>query len=462
MKNGLIWENGVPIYYRNDQPVHAGVVKVGNDIYYISSGGRAVKGEHIVHREMSNGILKRGTYTFGEDYRLVKGSYVAPSDGKSQKNQKKKSPKRLVVILSLILMTVLMVVICAEFISELKAEEGDGLSDNQLFEQASKTVFLPNFDDEVATSSEYARSVYYGDQTMSQAAARDDSPYVPVKFEYRLVQCTGTLTVSENADLSQGTEYDLLSGSHVLELQNLESNATYYYQANIDDTSYNGYFRTAEGTRFLSIPGLVNTRDIGGYKNQDGKTVKQGMIIRGSEADGLVVPNYFVPFGDIYNVSQTFRFAHEMDLRASAIYSGNYLSRLGDDVTHQFYEAPQYGQIFSDYYKASLQKIFCNLADVNNYPMYLHCTHGADRTGTIIFLLQGILNMSEEEMIREYQRTGFTYPEYAGSEQMNVIIEGGEAYEGDTLQEKIVSFLVTEIGVTQTEVDAIRNILLED
>jgi hypothetical protein len=96
MTDGLQIVDGQAIYYRDGKPCHAGAVRIKGSVYYISADGKAVRGQHVVHGTMGNGILKRGTYTFGEDYKLVKGSYIPPAKQKTLLN---KEIRKLLVLI---------------------------------------------------------------------------------------------------------------------------------------------------------------------------------------------------------------------------------------------------------------------------------------------------------------------------------------------------------------------------
>ena len=460
MKNGLINENGILRYYKDDEPVHAGVIKDNDAIYYIGKDGIAVTGKHIIHYEMTNGLLERGTYTFGEDGKMIDGSYIPPKKKKRKFNLKrqikrwlkKKTHKKICSFM----IAITLLLLCATIILD---NIDISIDPNHDVAQQNGEIELPTFTNDVYLCSKGAQSLYYGEVTVTEAA-RYGSPYVPFIFEYNLKGSDGLLMLSENEDMSGSLEFFMSKNRHSLLIDNLKTSTKYYYTVIVNGKKYNGIFQTARSTRFIDIDGIYNTRDIGGYINLDGKTIKQGMIIRGTELDGLVEYGYRLTEAGKQTI-QSFGFVYDMDLRAESIFMGTYVSPIGSEVRHKFYTAPQYGQIFSSAYKQSLRQIFFDMANPANYPMYMHCSYGQDRTGTIVFLLQGVLNVSEEQMIREYQMTGFHVSSFSESNRMEIIIDGLSSQDGDTLQEKIVNFLINDIGVTQEEIDSIRNILLQ-
>lgn len=471
MKNGLMYEHDQLVYYKNDLRYHAGVIKVDGDIYYIGTKGRAVKGRHIVHKEMCNGILKRGIYTFGDDYKLVKGSYERPKKARtSTKPTKLKKPGRFAKLskqwsreelIGLSAAAVFLVILIGAALTvdyvqnrpgQEKIDHGAVVDNN-----AVRDAF---FDAEVLLCSTSAKQLYDNEITAEMAVTAGE-PYRPLVANYYITNTTGVLCIGEDEDLLDGREYILTSGSKAVTIDNLKTGTAYYYKLTTPDDEYRGTFQTAASTRFVNLPGVKNTRDIGGYVNQDGKTVKQGLLIRGTEIDGLVHQNLILATDSVQEVQDTFGFVYDFDLRAPDIYSGIFRSRLGEGVGHSFYNSPQYGGIFNKATQPNLRRIFADLADADKYPMYFHCSHGADRAGTIVFLLQGILNMSQEDMLREYCLTGYFRQDCAVPTAMEVVVNGLQPYAGDTLAEKVVTFLKEAVGVTQQQIDSIRAIFLE-
>ncbi|MBQ4121755.1 MAG: tyrosine-protein phosphatase [Clostridia bacterium] len=459
MKNGLIEENGKLVYYVNDKPVHAGLIKIDGDIYYIGTGGIAVTGKHTIHTSMANGLLKHGVYTFGADGKLKKGSYVPLKKG-THKRRSHFKPKKQLLILGAFLLIALVFVILGFAIDEFGNPDMPVQTTESSAPDEEIKIDLPELSEEAVLVSQGALDAYHGKLSIWEARAYGD-PYRPFVFEYDLYGKSGVLYYSENADLSNAVQVALDGNKRSLEIDNLKTGTEYYYKVSVEGKDFTGSFKTAASTRFVKIEGLNNARDIGGYTTLDGKTIKQGMIIRGAEYDGLVESTYQLSKESLTYMQDTFGFAYDMDLRNADIFTGEYTSYLGKDVRHAFYTAPKYGEIFDASYKDSLNRIFSDLAKEENYPMYLHCTYGADRTGTIVFLLQAVLNMSEEEITREYQRTGFSDAGYAASEKYDIILSGLAGKAGNTLQEKTIRFLIDDIGITEEQIDSIQNILLQ-
>ena len=106
----------------------------------------------------------------------------------------------------------------------------------------------------------------------------------------------------------------------------------------------------------------------------------------------------------------------------------------------------------------SIRKVFSDLADESKYPVYLHCTYGLDRTGTVSYLLEALLGVDEATMMKEYQLSAFHHGSVA-SDEMNMFIGRLKGLPGATMKDKVEGYLLS-IGVTETEIAGIRSIFL--
>ena len=138
---------------------------------------------------------------------------------------------------------------------------------------------------------------------------------------------------------------------------------------------------------------------------------------------------------------------------------------LGDDIT---YKRTPLGQTQSHMegltnskatYKTALQFVLTCVK--NDKPVYFHCAIGRDRTGTLAFLLEGVLGMSKSDIYKDYELTNFSYFNTPCSKgQLDDMFATVEAMEGETLEQKFRAYLTSYFGITNAAIDAFRATML--
>ena len=211
-----------------------------------------------------------------------------------------------------------------------------------------------------------------------------------------------------------------------------------------------------EGKMIGYYEGVPNGRDLGEIYNlkADGKKIKSGLLIRGCELDNA---NYYFPTDiidtGIERLQNEFQVKFDMDLRSETMTG---LDVFDDDVTHKCYDMVLYEQIFTDEGKEKVKEVFTDLANPDNYPIYMHCTHGIDRTGTVSFLLEAVLGVERQMLIYEYTLSVGSY----GNKIVAVYNKLNSSYSGASFKVKTENFL-KDCGITQEQIDTLREIYLE-
>lgn len=197
-----------------------------------------------------------------------------------------------------------------------------------------------------------------------------------------------------------------------------------------------------------------NVRDLGGW-SCDGGTVKYGLLFRGGEPS---TADYNVLVGEL-------GIKYDLNLRGSSEATWT-KSPLGDDV--YFVKADVYNWYSlanTHAWRINLRCVFD--AVVHGEPVYFHCAAGADRTGTLACVLEGLLGMSQSDIDKDYELTTF----YSGSDtdanarrrnedEWKGLIAEINAKSGNTFRDKCVTF-AAELGFTSAEINAYRKAMID-
>ncbi len=159
--------------------------------------------------------------------------------------------------------------------------------------------------------------------------------------------------------------------------------------------------------RWITIDGVKNVRDMGGWKTESGKTINYGKIYRGSRFDEITDKGI--------KTIKDLGIKTDIDIRSTANWDSHGAVPSTGLKYHFFDTGLSYdavlgsGNTYAPEVHKNYPEIFALLADESNYPIYLHCNYGNDRTGTMAFILNGLLGVNYEDLTRDFELTSYAF-----------------------------------------------------
>ncbi len=250
--------------------------------------------------------------------------------------------------------------------------------------------------------------------------------------------------------------------------------------------------------RHIDIQGIHNLRDLGGYRTQDGSSIKWRKIfragllgefesseIRKMKALQLQSICDFRTIAEQTNEPDQWCDLETLNRFPLPIGEGRVdkldwlkVKSLGTEKNHYLYKANRsYVLREAHRYKA----FFEILLNEDNYPLLYHCTAGKDRTGFATFLLLSALGVDRKTIIEDYLLTNQYMGEFAqrhldklsqkleiDTDNIKSIFQAKRIYlEGaldaiETEYQTVENYLTTALNIGEPEIKQLKRILLEE
>jgi len=225
--------------------------------------------------------------------------------------------------------------------------------------------------------------------------------------------------------------------------------------------------RTTNDVRWVNIPYLRNARDIGGWNGlKSGRAYRGSMLYRCKDTPNGVSDETAAALREVgiatelnlrgtTEIAKSTEHAHMKDagLREINVPISSYMSCFGGEWN-------------------GMRNALLVFTRPENYPIYFHCAGGADRTGTLAFVLEGICGVSETDLAIDYELTtcsGMYGPRLRNADiALNSIvykpnrdcilrmIDFVKSYCGETLADKFANCAKHLWRLTDDDIAAIR------
>lgn len=344
-----------------------------------------------------------------------------------------------------------------------------------------ENTYVSQYLDEAAekyTDSNWASTTVVQKYCSNSNSNRKDIP-APVTLGWTAVSGSGKYTVSIYNDASRSDlETSVTTSSTSASIYNLTPGRKYYYtvlkggkSVKTGVISTSGRVRMVKVSDTNAIGHAINCRDLGGKVTTDGKTIKYGMLFRGSNMDATTATEKEYISGYM-NVSL------DVDLRNGKT------TKFGEDGSGYAYDPFKgaYGVSYDcgDFEgdddilptdkdaRRKITKIFTDILSAFSAgkAAYIHCRIGADRTGYICMLLEAVLGVSPKDCSIDFELTSFSK---VGTRLRdgNINSSGLETYyyideyvNGGTFKDNAYQLLL-DYGVSAEQISLFRKYMLE-
>jgi len=269
-----------------------------------------------------------------------------------------------------------------------------------------------------------------------------------------MVDETDGSTVAETVSAGSKTIYNLIPG-HIYQ---------WFVKNSGGAVTASGRLKPTGSLRMIKFlySGIRNFRDLGGW-TCDGGTVKYGLLIRGGFAGDSEID------AENKKLAKYVGIKHDVDLRNEATTK---VSPFGSDVRYTntpitaYYVSIINGSDATSYTNAV--KALRTIMDAVIYgdTCYFHCSLGADRCGTIAWMIESLLGVPNAEKDKDYELTTFyvyqaqSETRYRTRSDYKALYTYINSLSGSTFTDKIVRWYLNA-GFSIEELNAFRKAAID-